>query len=241
MRETRYNKLHGHKLLVAQRRAELTRMMMEDPERKWSVRDMASEALKREWFRAHWPTYSKSTAHLDYRAVMEDLKESREEMASYYIEEHLDSTDLMLRDLEDDLESIEKEESVIASMISALEDRLESSDPDDKDIDKIIDELNKLIKSSRGIRKERRDIQSSMLSVMRRQATLVPIQVPFEQKGVNVQVNNVQLTLDDFHKEKARLRHGAQFSIPERAGAGISVVDGDYEEVELEENQEADD
>lgn len=227
MRESRYNKLHGHKLLVAQRREQLMQMIMNEPDRKWSVRDMADEARKLEWFQEHQPSYGKTTAHSDYIAVMDDLKDKREELASYYIEEHLNATDLMLNELEDDLQSIEKEESVINAMIEKMEDALEYADPNAKETENILTEVNKLIKSGRMIRKERRDIHTSMLSVMRRQSTLVPIQVPFEQKGVNVQVNNVQLTLDDFHKEKARIKQKQQqvhLSLPE-------PIDGDYEEV----------
>lgn len=227
MRETKYNKLHGHKLLVAQRRAELTKMMMEQPDRKWSVRDMADEAQKRDWFKANQPTYSKSTAHKDYVAVIEDLKEYREELASYYIENHLNTTDAMLEELETDLDEIEKEYEFSVRMIDLLEDKLSSTNDSDL-VSDIINQIQKFSETKSKIRKERRDIQNSMLSVMRRQSTLVPIQVPFEQKGVNVQVNNVQLTIDDFQKEKARIKQQSYLTIPESI-ISDEELEGDFE------------
>ena len=99
MRETKYNKLHGHKLHVALRREQLISMIMVDPDRKWSVRDMASEAQKLDWFITHQPLYSKSTASKDYTAVIDDIKEHREELADHYIRTHLETTDDLLDDL----------------------------------------------------------------------------------------------------------------------------------------------
>lgn len=208
MRETKYNKLHGHKLRVALRREQLIAMIMTEPDRKWSVRDMANEAQKLEWFKKNHPDYSKSTAAKDYIQVIDDIKDRREELADHYIRSHLVITEDLLDNLKEQLNDLEADYDFLTGMI-------EADDVEPKDALSISKQRSKL-------RKEMRDINNNMLAVMRRQSTLVPIQVPFEQTGNGVVVNNIQLSIDDFQKQKAMLSESLQKRIES------PVIEGEY-------------
>ena len=209
---------------MAIRREKLIEMISADPNKRWSVRVMAEEAKKLPWFQENQPRYSKNTASKDYTMIMEDIKEHREELADHYIRTHLSRTDEMIEDLEDQLDALEDEERLLQMLIDSYDDQLSGMKDDWEEIGKIRKDLSSALSQRSKIRKEQRDINTSILQVMRRQSTLVPIQVPFEQKTTGQVDHSYQLTIDDLRRHREALA-----APPLQLEQYVEIVDGEYE------------
>lgn len=89
-----------------QRTAILAEIRNDEPDRDWSVREVAEAMQKHELVKRFQPNYSKSTAHRDIALVEQNLVKKRDELAESYIFHQLETTDNILEDLLDEYESI---------------------------------------------------------------------------------------------------------------------------------------
>ena len=179
-----------------QRRAVMVEIINNDATKNWSIRDITEAMLEHPLIQQVQPKLSKSTVHRDWLAVKDELAEKRVELAGDYIDYHLNITDYLLNDLMSDYQAI-----------------------DSIDTDNIEDEeLRARILLDRIGDKEK--IIRSIERMMKRQSTLVPIEVP------------KKLEIDD---NKTVTFYSERFiEIQKRANMELSdgIEDGDFVEVD---------
>jgi hypothetical protein len=101
---------------IEQRLTVLTEIRNNEPERDWTVREVADAMKQHPLVKQFQPTYGKSTAARDIALINEQLVHRREELAQAYIHAQLELTDEIIEDLvdeyrkltESDFEDIEK-------------------------------------------------------------------------------------------------------------------------------------
>lgn len=160
-----------------QRLAILMEVINDEPTKKWSVRDMAQAMRQHPVVASIQPHYGKTTAHRDWLAIRDELKERRDELASDYIQSQLDITDEALGDLQREYDNLNK---IDISLIDDEEMRAS-----------II--LNRI--------KAKKELIVAMDRMMSRQQTLVPVTVP---KKLEVDERRVEMNLDTFLKMRER-------------------------------------
>jgi len=137
-----------------QRRAILTEVINSDPTKHWSMRDLEEAMRAHPLIQQVQPRLGKSTIHLDWLAVKNELAEKRKELAGEYIDHHLQISEYFIQDM---MEEYEKINSINVDDIS---------DPD----------IRAQVILSRMAEKDR--IIKAVDRMMKRQSTLVPIDVP---------------------------------------------------------------
>lgn len=165
---------------VEQRRSILVDVINEEPTKNWSVREIALAMQLHPVVSSIQPSYSKSTAHLDWLAIKGELKEKREQLASEYIDYQLRVTNGLL----EDLESKYYERAAVEADIDEIEDPFMRAQA-----------RIALMNSQRGL-------INAMETVMRRQSRLVPIDVP---KQVQVDSRHVHLDIETFLQIRERV------------------------------------
>ena len=95
-------RLKKPKNFIEQRLTLLTEIRNNQPERDWSVRDLAEEMQKQELIARFQPDYSKSSAHRDLILIDQQLARKRAEPAESYLHYQLEITEELIDDLMDE-------------------------------------------------------------------------------------------------------------------------------------------
>lgn len=179
-----------------QRRAIMMEIINNDPTRHWSVRDLEDEMRKHPLIQKIQPKVGKSTIHRDWLYVKEELAEKRIELAGEYIDYHLNVTDYLLGDLLTEYQKIGEID------LDAIED-------EDLKAQLLLNRLS-----------DKQKLVTAIDKVMKRQSTLVPIEVP---KKLEIE-DNKKVT---FYAEKFN-------AIREQVDAKFlpDIEEGDYQEIE---------
>lgn len=149
-------KIKRPKNWIEQRLTILTEIRNNEPERDWSVREVAEEMQKHELVQRFQPNYGKSSAHRDIALINQQLASKREELAESYIHTQLEITDELIDDLMDEYRSLTQ---------SDFESYDEDGSPD------VFANKEKLIKAKVNLSK-------AILMAQKRQASILPIDAP---------------------------------------------------------------
>lgn len=88
------------------RRNLILEMIMENPNRNWSYRQIAEEARKLPWFQKNMPNYTHETARKDYAIIKQETRARREELAEDALVKQLDEVDDQIASVLTDLENL---------------------------------------------------------------------------------------------------------------------------------------
>lgn len=88
------------------RRNLILEMIMENPNRNWSYRQIAEEARKLPWFQQNMPNYTHETARKDYAIIKQETRARREELAEDALVKQLDEVDDQIASVISDLENL---------------------------------------------------------------------------------------------------------------------------------------
>lgn len=194
------------------RRNLLIEMIMEDPKRRWSSREMADEARKLPWFQTHMPNYGHMTAHRDWLVLQEETAQRRKELSEQYAVSQLDTLEDTLDTVLQDLDTLGTLEDIFSRAapvtLSDGSDDLGEGGVSIDDILKYTSAKQKLV--------------ATALRLMERQGKIVPIEI--EKK---IQIEERRLSIDAFLKMDA--------SGELKAALGElddGIIEGDYAENE---------
>jgi len=166
----------------------LLEIIGKDPTRRWSVRDIAAAMRRNPIISQVQPNYSHSTAHRDYLAIKEELREKREDLATDYISSQLEITENLLDDLTRQYEEV-KQISV-------------------DDVDDPATRAQIAIKKI-GLKK---DLVAAIDRILARQQTLVPIAVP---KKLDISEKKLNVNLDALLALKGRIDEVPRIESPD--------------------------
>lgn len=182
-------------------------MIMNDPKRKWSSREMAREAKELPWFKEHMPDYGHMTAYRDWLAIQEETADRRQELAEAYTVAQLDILDELMENVADDIRSMGSLDELVQQA-----DMLEDAGGDGVDGYLSVDDIGKFAAA-------KAKAINSLLRVMERQGRLVPIEI-----AKKLEVNERRLNIDML------LELTGSTEILKKLGDG--AIEGDFSELD---------
>jgi hypothetical protein len=193
---------------IEQRRAILLEIINEQPEKRWSRRQV-HEAMKRHpMVREIQPDYSLYTAHTDYVSVFNEIKDRREQLADDYITMQLEIAGYFIDDLLKEYENLNEIDPEWINDVSVRADF-------------VLDRIDKKTKLQAGVER-----------MFKRIGTLVPTEIP---KQLQIDQRQVVMTIDRFQqlaKESSLMigsnNNNKQLSASSLGSENDLILDGEF-------------